>query len=364
MYAPFLSLNEDRLINVKKNGAFSAHYTYDADGRRVRSVDRGGVIDYVYSGLNVIDEVCGGAHEKHVYAGGMHIASNSSGTVEYYHVDHLGSTRLKTNSTGSVIYESNYEPYGPGCCESDSEDYRYTGKQEDPTGLYYFGARYYDPVTGRFTTRDTVMGDLADPQSLNRYSYCRNNPHKYTDPDGHDLFLAILACSYGYMSGVGIYEGVTYYLETGDVEGAWNRGLIAFDTAGAEMLLAVPATLSGVSPTIYKPAVNVLGGWTESQLEREGYETDAAGIEEYHEYDVEDFTGDVLGGFVEGYGMYRLGETLPKDSPTPRISYDTWKGFKKGVEEWFGGLSHMLWHHKWRDYDYSYTGADQYPPDI
>jgi len=41
--------------------------------------------------------------------------SNSSGTVEYYHVDHLGSTRLKTNSTGGVIYESNYEPYGPGC---------------------------------------------------------------------------------------------------------------------------------------------------------------------------------------------------------------------------------------------------------
>jgi len=176
--------SEDRLINVKKNGAFSAHYTYDADGRRVRSVDGGGVTDYVYSGLNVIDEVCGGVHEKHVYAGGIHVASNSSGAVEYYHVDHLGSTRLKTNSTGSVIYESNYEPYGPGLDETGSEDYRYTGKREDPTGLYYYGARYYDPVTGRFTTRDTVFGDLTDPQSLNRYSYCRNNPQKYVDPDG------------------------------------------------------------------------------------------------------------------------------------------------------------------------------------
>jgi YD repeat-containing protein len=98
---------QNRLINVKKNGSFSAHYTYDADGRRVRGVDGGGVTDYVYSGLNVIDEVCGGAHEKHVYAGGMHLASNSSGTIEYYHVDHLGSTRLKTNSTGGVVYESN-----------------------------------------------------------------------------------------------------------------------------------------------------------------------------------------------------------------------------------------------------------------
>lgn len=68
--------------------------------------------------------------------------------------------------------------------ESGSEDYRYTGKHEDPNGLYYFGARYYDPATGRFTTRDTVFGDLENPQSQNRYVYCRNNPHKYVDPDG------------------------------------------------------------------------------------------------------------------------------------------------------------------------------------
>ncbi|MBN2335864.1 RHS repeat-associated core domain-containing protein [Candidatus Bathyarchaeota archaeon] len=163
----------------------SAVYSYDVDGRRVRSWDSvDDSTDYVYSGLNVIDEVSGGVHEKHYYTGGMHIASNSSGTVEYYHVDHLGSTRLKMDGAGDVVYESNYEPYGPGCGEEGSEDYRYTGKREDPTGLYYFGARYYDPVTGRFTTRDTVMGDLSDPQSLNRYSYCRNNPHKYTDPDG------------------------------------------------------------------------------------------------------------------------------------------------------------------------------------
>jgi len=110
------------------------------------------------------------AFHKLVYAGGLHLASNSSGTVEYYHQDHLGSTRLKTNSTGGIVYESNYDPCGPGCGESGSEKFRYTGKQEDSTGLYYFGARYYDPVTGRFTTRDTVMGDLTDPQSLNRYS--------------------------------------------------------------------------------------------------------------------------------------------------------------------------------------------------
>jgi len=59
-----------------------------------------------------VDEIRGSVYEKHVYAGSMHIASVSSGTVEYYHVDHLGSTRLKTDASGSVTYSSNYEPYG------------------------------------------------------------------------------------------------------------------------------------------------------------------------------------------------------------------------------------------------------------
>ena len=75
--------------------------------------------------------------------------------------------------------------------ESGSEDYRYTGKHEDPSGLYYFGARYYNPVLGRFTTRDTVFGDLSDPQSQNRYVYCQNNPQKYVDPTGNWLDTAL-----------------------------------------------------------------------------------------------------------------------------------------------------------------------------
>jgi len=60
----------------------------------------------------------------------------------------------------------------------------YTGKERDATGLYYYGARYYDCETGRFTTRDPVAGRTHTPQSLNRYIYCLNNPLKYTDPLG------------------------------------------------------------------------------------------------------------------------------------------------------------------------------------
>jgi RHS repeat-associated protein len=64
-------------------------------------------------------------------------------------------------------------------------DILFTGQRLDGTGLYYYGARYYDPTIGRFISADTIVPNPANPQSLNRYSYCLNNPLKYIDPTGH-----------------------------------------------------------------------------------------------------------------------------------------------------------------------------------
>ena len=75
--------------------------------------------------------------------------------------------------------------------------YKFTGKEIDrESGLYYYGARYYDPVLGRFISADSIVQSPGDPQTLNRYSYCRNNPLLYTDPSGHafgidDLIIAM-----------------------------------------------------------------------------------------------------------------------------------------------------------------------------
>jgi hypothetical protein len=51
--------------------------------------------------------------------------------------------------------------------------------------LYNYDARLYDPVVGRFISADSVVPNVYDPQSLNRYAYCVNNPLIYTDPSGH-----------------------------------------------------------------------------------------------------------------------------------------------------------------------------------
>ena len=62
----------------------------------------------------------------------------------------------------------------------------YAGYQYDSeSGLYYLNARYYDSTTARFLTEDTYAGQANDPLSLLRYTYCANNPLRYTDPDGH-----------------------------------------------------------------------------------------------------------------------------------------------------------------------------------
>ncbi|MBF0386191.1 MAG: RHS repeat-associated core domain-containing protein, partial [Candidatus Omnitrophica bacterium] len=64
--------------------------------------------------------------------------------------------------------------------------YYFTGKPfDDETGLYYYGARYYSPQIGRFITPDTIVQSPGDPQTLNRYSYCGNNPVNRIDPTGH-----------------------------------------------------------------------------------------------------------------------------------------------------------------------------------
>ena len=93
--------------------------------------------------------------------------------LRHYQNDALGSTRLVTSSTGAILYSSDYLPFGAsfGTSGTFSPEFEYTGKLVDVSGLYYFGARFYDPSTDRFITEDTSTGALEDPLSLDRYVY-------------------------------------------------------------------------------------------------------------------------------------------------------------------------------------------------
>lgn len=110
--------------------------------------------------------------------------------IYYYLSDHLGSTDVVLDENGDVTQRKDYLPFGNERLTvepngSFDENYRFTGKElDEETGLYYYGARYYDPLIGRFTSLDPWEGSLSNPQTLNKYAYVLNNPLKYVDPTG------------------------------------------------------------------------------------------------------------------------------------------------------------------------------------
>jgi len=108
--------------------------------------------------------------------------------ITYYHTDALGSPAAATDRYGNNIWKERYESYG-GRVENDPKandnHIWYTGKPSDKeTGLTYLGARYYDPVIGRFMAMDSVGFVEGNVHSFNRYAYANNNPYKFVDPDG------------------------------------------------------------------------------------------------------------------------------------------------------------------------------------
>lgn len=117
-------------------------------------------------------------------------------TITYYHNDALGSPVAATDEAGNVKWREEYQPYGSRLLKQDggTNDTWFTGKQEDKSnGLSYFGARWYDPVVGRFTGIDPVGFQEGNTHSFNRYAYANNNPYKYVDPDGrHPVIFAVI----------------------------------------------------------------------------------------------------------------------------------------------------------------------------
>src|SRR5438876_8786139 len=183
-------------------------YTYDGEGKRVRKLV-GENTRFIYGiGGELIGEYDGSSgnlKKEYVAGGGSMItieptAVNSNGT-EYATGDHLASPRVITNSSGSGVSRHDYKPFGEelgagvggrttGMGFSNSGDNnrkQYTGYERDAaTGLDFARARFYSSIHGRFTSPDpfSASATITDPQTFNRYTYCRNNPVNSVDPSG------------------------------------------------------------------------------------------------------------------------------------------------------------------------------------
>jgi RHS repeat-associated protein len=92
---------------------------------------------------------------------------------------------------------------------SATSPYQYAGENiDDETGLTYLRARYYDPSTGRFISRDSQSGDLQNPLSQNPYIYGEDNPVTYTDPSGQAVLVAGGAAAGSFLGPVGTVCGI------------------------------------------------------------------------------------------------------------------------------------------------------------
>jgi RHS repeat-associated protein len=112
----------------------------------------------------------------------------------FYLYDGRGNTTELTDNRGVARDRYRYDPYGVPLPKATigpnpwytENPYRYNGEDYDiTTGLQYLRARYYEPSTGRFLSRDSYLGNVMEPLTLNRYAYVSNNPIMYDDPTGH-----------------------------------------------------------------------------------------------------------------------------------------------------------------------------------
>jgi RHS repeat-associated protein len=177
--------------------------------------------------------------------------------VTYYHHDLQGNFIAATDNSAQVVHFETYLPYGgrlvndfdSPVAQPNGNRLWFHGKaQDESTGLQYFGARYYDPVIGRFMGVDPATLEEDNLQSLNRYAYGNNNPYKFTDPDGHAGALLIPLLAVGYAAAGAVTSGgmnaLVQYVSTGTVEWHGIGGVI--DAAGDGAILGPLGGLAGL----------------------------------------------------------------------------------------------------------------------
>ena len=136
-------------------------FKYDPFGRRIQKLGPGGVVNYVYDGDNVLEEVSASGALVARYTMGLGVdeplAMLRGGATYFYGQDGLGSTTALFTTSGAIAASYSYGAFGNLISGESSvvNPYRYTGRELDAeTGLYYYRARYYDPAVGRFLSED------------------------------------------------------------------------------------------------------------------------------------------------------------------------------------------------------------------
>jgi RHS repeat-associated protein len=177
-------------------------YTCDGDGKRVEKSN--GKLYWYGMSADALDETdatgstTNSSFNEYIFFGAQRVArQDASGNVFYSFADHLGTSRTIVQAGQTTpCYDADFYPFGgeKQYTNTCTQNYKFTGKERDSeSGLDNFGARYDASTVGRFMSPDPDNRGAVDedPQTWNAYSYVRDNPLKYTDPDGTDVHLCV-----------------------------------------------------------------------------------------------------------------------------------------------------------------------------
>ena len=184
-----ISYNYMNLPSVFNRVQEMTHYTYDATGKKVQVLWRNRYAPskrYNYCDNYIYED---GVLKQILIPDGYITFSGNQPIYHTFYKDHLGSNRVVVNQRGEVEQINHYYPFGglmAESTESKEQQFKYNGKEFEPMSginLYDYGARFYDPVLGRFTAQDP-LAEKYGPTSP--YVYCVNDPIKHVDPDGRE----------------------------------------------------------------------------------------------------------------------------------------------------------------------------------
>jgi RHS repeat-associated protein len=257
------------------------------------------------------------------------IAERQGAASEYYLGDALGSVRQLTNDGGTVTLARNYEPFGrtSQSIGTAQTDYGFTGEFTDASGLIHLRARYYQSLTGRFTTRDSFEGDVNTPASLNRFNYAHSNPVLYTDPTGHFAQIIAGAALGGFIGLIGgkVFAELTYGWaiqgECGCEMQMWALSVGHQWTDQAARQSAVIGAVAGAVASTGPVGVIVVGtfGVTTSAMDalRTGYQVVAQGG--FDNCTLLRFVTDVV-GYIGSAAAISAGANTLIDSTIPQLT--------------------------------------------
>ena len=210
----------DQLAAVTKTGQTLPAFTYDAFGRRQKKTLGATVTSYLYDGANTVQELTGTSVSANMLTGlGVDELFQRADTAATRTVlsDALGSTVALADTSGVVQTSYNYAPYGATTSSggTSSNTSQFTGRENDADSLYFYRARYYHPVFGRFVSEDPI-GFGAGNTGL--YGYVHESPTNLTDPSGQ-FVPWIAACAVGAGSALAV-DFVVFLMAGGRKENA------------------------------------------------------------------------------------------------------------------------------------------------